>query len=277
MRRRQVKRSYNLSMPTDKKIKREDSGIIKKPVKISWTKLVKRYGIYVFLLLILSYIVFFSDIFKISRVDVQGPNKEITQSLEVETNKYIKSLLTNNNWIFLNSEDLKKQLQKTFTGQESIIVKKQFPNKLEVKTDAQKSAIIWKTGKQSYVISVSGRAIGETNDKKTSGSMPTVVDGSNIPVDIGSKVVARDFIDFVMKLDGYFKTNKIAIEQYSVAETTSELNVKINGGYTIRFNTSDSADSQLRSLTATLDLLKSQNKAPLEYLDLRVTGRAFYK
>ena len=120
MRRRQVKRSYNLSMPTEKKIKREDSGIIKKPVKISWTKLVKRYGIYVFLLLILSYIVFFSDIFKISRVDVQGPNKEITQSLEVETNKYIKSLLTNNNWIFLNSEDLKKQLQKTFTGQESI-------------------------------------------------------------------------------------------------------------------------------------------------------------
>ena len=250
-------------MPTDKKIKREDSGIIKKPVKISWPKLVKRYGIYVFLLLILSYIVFFSDIFKISRVDVQGPNKEITQSLEVETNKYIKSLLTNNNWIFLNSEDLKKQLQKTFTGQESIIVKKKFPNKLEVKTDAQKSAIIWKTGRQSYVISVSGRAI--------------VVDGSNIPVDIGSKVVARDFIDFVMKLDGYFKTNKIAIEQYSVAETTSELNVKINGGYTIRFNTSDSADSQLRSLTATLDLLKSQNKAPLEYLDLRVTGRAFYK
>ncbi len=264
-------------MPTDKKIKREDSGIIKKPVKVSWSKLIRRYGIYVLLLVILSYIVFFSDIFKISRVDVQGPNKEITQSLEVETNKYIKSLLTNNNWIFLNSEDLKKQLQKTFTGQESIIVKKKFPNKLEVKTDAQKSAIIWKTGKQSYVISVSGRAIGEINEKKASGSMPTIVDGSNIPVNVGSKVVARDFVDFVMKLDGYFKANKIAIEQYSVAETTSELNVKINGGYTIRFNTSDSADSQLRSLTATLDLLKSQNKVPLEYLDLRVTGRAFYK
>jgi hypothetical protein len=276
LKRRQVKRSYKFSLPTDRKIKREESGIVKKPVKTNWFKLVKKYAIYLMLILVLVYIVFISSIFKISRVDVQGPNSILSQDLETETNKYIKSLLTGNNWIFLNPSDLKKQLQKTFTGQESIIVNKKFPNKLEVKTDEQKSAIIWKTGSRRYIISINGRTMDEAKDQNSS-ALPTVVDGSNIPVNNGDKVASRDFVDFVVKLDGYFKANKIAIEQYSIAETTSELNVKTAGGYTIKFNTSDPTDSQIRALGAALELLKSQNKKPAEYLDLRVTGRAFYK
>jgi cell division septal protein FtsQ len=84
-------------------------------------------------------------------------------------------------------------------------------------------------------------------------------------------------VDFVLKLNDYFKDNKIEVEQIFVSETTSELNVKLKDGYIIKFNTSDTADSQIKSLAATLALIKSQNKKPSEYIDLRVTGKAFYK
>ena len=276
MKRRQVKRSYKFSLPTDKKVAREESGIVKRPSKIDWFKLIKKYSFYILLVGIIIYVIFFSGVFRVSRVDVQGPNSELSQDLQSETNKYIKALFTGDNWLFINSNDLKKQLQKTFTGQESIIVKKTFPNKLEVKTDEQKSAILWKTGARRYIVSINGRTMSEYKDQNTDG-MPTVVDGSNIPVNIGDKVATRDFVDFILKLDGYLKTNNIKIEQYSIAETTSELNVKTSLGYVIKFNTSDPADTQIRALAAVLDLLKSQNKKPSEYIDLRVTGRAFYK
>ena len=276
MKRRQVKRSYKLSFSADNKVKREDSGIFKKPTKVNWLKLIKKYSFYILLILILIYLIFISDIFKVSRVDVQGPNKELSQDLENESNKYIKSLFTANNWIFINTADLKKQLQKTFTGQESIIVTKSFPNKLQVKTDEQKSAIIWKTGARRYIVSINGRAMGELKDQNTNG-MPTIVDGSNIPVNTGDKVASRDFVDFALKADSYLRANKIEVEQYSIAETTSEMNAKLKGSYTIKFNSTDPADEQIRALAAALELIKSQNKKPSEYLDLRVTGRAFYK
>jgi hypothetical protein len=125
-------------------------------------------------------------------------------------------------------------------------------------------------------VSINGRSLSETKDQNTNG-LPVVIDGSSIPVKVGDRVVSRDFVDFVLKLNDYFKDNKIEVEQIFVTETTSELNVKLKDGYVIKFNTSDPADSQIKSLAATLALIKSQNKKPSEYIDLRVTGKAFYK
>jgi cell division septal protein FtsQ len=125
-------------------------------------------------------------------------------------------------------------------------------------------------------VSINGRSLSETKDQNTNG-LPVVIDGSSIPVKVGDRVVSRDFVDFVLKLNDYFKDNKIEVEQIFVSETTSELNVKLKDGYIIKFNTSDTADSQIKSLAATLALIKSQNKKPSEYIDLRVTGKAFYK
>lgn len=227
-------------------------------------------------MIVAIYIVFFSGIFRVSRVDVQGPNSELSQDLEIESNKYIKALFTGSNWIFIDSGSLKSQLQKTFTGQESITVKKIFPNRIEVKTDEQQSAIIWKTGNQRYVVSINGRSLSEIKDQNTNG-LPVVIDGSSIPIKVGDRVVSRDFVDFVIKLNDYFRDNKIEVEQIYVNETTSELNAKLKDGYVVKFNTSDPADSQTRSLSASLALIKSQNKKPSEYIDLRVTGKAFYR
>jgi len=276
LKKRNVKRSYKFSLSSDSRVKREESGIIKKPAKINWFVLIKRYAFYILLVLVLVYLIFFSGIFKVSRVDVQGPNKELSQDLELESSRYIKSLFTGNNWLFINSADLKSRLEKTFTGQESISVKKTFPNKIEVKTDEQKSAIIWRTGNARYIISINGRSLSELKDQNTTG-LPTVIDASSIPVKIGDRVASRDFVDFTLKLNEFFKDKKIEVEQFYITETTSELNVKLKDGYVIKFNTSDPTDAQIRSLSATLDLLKSQNKKPNEYIDLRVTGKAFYK
>ena len=277
MKRRDVKRSYELSdinqggsitpsIRSRSGAKRSGS-VLKKLLK---------YSPYIIIGTIILYILFFSSLFQISRVDVQGPNATLSQTLDKEVNNYLNSRLLARNWVFLNSSDLKSFLQKTFTGQETITVDKKFPNRLVVSTDEQKPALIWKTGSHSYILSTNGRAITEQN-KQSSSDLPVVYDNTNLPVDVGSKVTGRDFANFVTSIGSFLKDNKIDYEKIYVSDTTSELNVQTKQGYTIKFSTLLKPDSQTRSLKATLDLMAQQNKKASSYIDLRVDGRAFYK
>ncbi len=275
MSKRQVKRSYEFT-PLQQTDAKSGAGVAKHSVQINWWRLIIKVSPYILLLAIAVGVVFFSSIFRIDKVDVQGPNTELSQSLSSEVSKYLNSSLAGKNWLFLDASSLKGRLQKTFTGQEAIVVEKQFPNKLIVKTDEQKAAIIWKTGSKKYIVSINGRVMSEFLGENSS-DLSTLTDGSSLPVDIGNKILSRDFVSFAIKVGDYIKAKSLGPEQIYITETTKELLVKTNAGYEIKFNTEETPDSQLRSLQATLDLLASQKKQATQYIDLRVPGRAFYK
>ncbi len=275
MSKRQVKRSYEFT-PLQQTDAKSGAGVAKHSVQINWWRLIIKVSPYILLLAIAVGVVFFSSIFRIDKVDVQGPNTELSQSLSSEVSKYLNSSLAGKNWLFLDASSLKGRLQKTFTGQEAIVVEKQFPNKLIVKTDEQKAAIIWKTGSKKYIVSINGRVMSEFLGENSS-DLSTLTDGSSLPVDVGNKILSRDFVSFAIKVGDYIKAKSLGPEQIYITETTKELLVKTNAGYEIKFNTEETPDSQLRSLQATLDLLASQKKQATQYIDLRVPGRAFYK
>jgi len=272
---RQVKRSYEFT-PLEQTSVKSGSGIAKRPRQISWWRLTLKLSPYILLIGIIVGVMFFSSIFRIDKVDVQGPNTELSKGLNDEVTKYLKSSLAGKNWLFLDTNSLKGRLQKTFTGQEAIMVEKQFPNKLIVKTDEQKSAIVWKTGSKKYIVSINGRVMSELQGDNNTG-LAVLTDGSSLPVDVGNKILSRDFVNFAIKVGDYVKAKSLGPEQIYITETTKELLVKTTAGYEIKFNTEETPDAQLRSLQATLDLLVSQNKQATQYIDLRVPGRAFYK
>jgi len=272
---RQVKRSYEFT-PLEQTSVKSGSSIAKQPRQIRWWRLILKLSPYILLIGIIVGVVFFSSIFRIDKVYVQGPNTELSKGLNDEVTKYLKSSLAGKNWLFLDTNSLKGRLQKTFTGQEAIMVEKQFPNKLIVKTDEQKSAIVWKTGSKKYIVSINGRVMSELQGENNTG-LAVLTDSSSLPVDVGNKILSRDFVSFAIKVCDYVKAKSLGPEQIYITETTKELLVKTTAGYEIKFNTEETPDAQLRSLQATLDLLASQNKQATQYIDLRVPGRAFYK
>lgn len=277
MKRRDVKRSYGFNnyseQSSSRAVLRSHSGA--KRAGSMWRKAWK-FSPYILLGAVIFYVVFISSLFQVSNPDVQGPNNALSQSLSKEVNNYLNSRLLAKNWLFLNQQDLKGYLQKTFTGQETITVSKKFPNHLSVVTDEQKPGLIWKTGSRTYILSTSGRVISE-QQKADNSALPQVIDSTNLPVEVGSRVAARDFVNFVGKVGEFMKANQIGVEKMYVLDTTSELYVKTQAGYDIKFSTNQNPDSATRSLKATLDLINQQNKKPSSYIDLRVEGRAFYK
>ena len=277
MKRRDVKRSYGFNnyseQSSSRAVLRSHSGA--KRAGSLWRKIWK-FSPYILVGGVIFYVVFISSLFQISKTDVQGPNNTLSQSLSKEVNNYLNSRLLAKNWLFLNQQDLKGYLQKTFTGQETITVSKKFPNHLSVITDEQKPGLVWKTGSRSYILSTSGRVIAE-QQKTDNSALPQVIDSTNLPVEVGSRVAARDFVNFITKVQDFMKSNKLSIEKIYVLDTTSEVYVKTQNGYDIKFSTNQNPDAATRALKATLDLLAQQNKKPASYIDLRVEGRAFYK
>jgi cell division septal protein FtsQ len=277
LRRREVKRSYEFSnyseQSSSRAVTRSHSGA--RRAGSTWRR-VWKLSPYILVSLAIVYIVFFSSLFQVGKFDVQGPNNILSQNLEKEVKNYLNSRLLAKNWLFLNDKDLKSYLQKTFTGQEAISVIKKFPNGLVVSTDEQKPGLLWKTGSRNYILSTSGRVMFEQN-KPDGQPLPQVVDSTNLPVEIGSRVAGRDFVDYVRKVSDFATSNKIVIERIYVLDTTSELYVRTQSGYDIKFSTLQNPDTATRALKATLELLAQQNKKPSSYIDLRVEGRAFYK
>lgn len=238
---------------------------------------IKKALFYSLLISVIIYAIFFSGLFRIDSINVQGPNNKLSDDINREAELYLDSRILGRNWLFLSTKDVKESLNNTFTGQESITVDKVFPNKLLIKTDEARAAVVWKTGPKSYRLSSSGKVVSELGANESISSLPVVTDTNNIPVQIGERVVANDFNVFITKLYEYLRSANMEIEQLTVGSTTAEVAVKLKDGYELRFSTVSSVDSQIKSFQAVQDLLKEQNKKPQQYIDLRIDGKAFYK
>jgi hypothetical protein len=147
---------------------------------------------------------------------------------------------------------------------------------LIIKTDEQKPGLIWKTGARRYVISVNGRVMSEIPHDQSS-DLVVVVDTSNIPVEIGDNVTGRQFVTFTTEIYKALRENNLGPSELYIRETTGELNAKTTQGYDIKFDTTVDSAVQIRALNAVLELLRSSNKKPTEYIDLRINGKAFYR
>lgn len=276
MRRRQVKHSYQYA-PLDLSKNKRVVGNVKTIIfKRNWWRGVWHYGLYAVAGVVAVYLLLFSNIFQINNISVQGPNTTLSQDLQKETEKYLNSRLFGRNWLILNTKDLRSTLQKSFNGQESISVDKVFPSRLIIKTDEQKPGLIWKTGARRYVISVNGRVMSEIPHDQSS-DLVVVVDTSNIPVEIGDNVTGRQFVTFTTEIYKALRENNLGPSELYIRETTGELNAKTTQGYDIKFDTTVDSAVQIRALNAVLELLKSSNKKPTEYIDLRINGKAFYR
>ncbi len=90
-------------------------------------------------------------------------------------------------------------------------------------------------------------------------------------------MVAQEFVDFVNALHEQLPNKNITASQYQISDTTTELIVKTEQGYYIRFDTTRPIEKQMQDLSAVLAQIKKTGKKPGEYIDLRINGKVFYK
>ena len=220
----------------------------------------------------LVYVLFFSPIFKIKEVLISGNQK-------ISSDEIKNSLICNN--IFLTTtKSVKSQLLQKFPEIMDLKISKNiFNKKLEINIQERESiGIFCETSKDMCFYFDKNGIVFEKAPDTSGGLIDLIKDYSQKEFKIGDEVLNKDLIDNILIIKNELfqkiglKVASFDIDSYPV----EELRVVTNESWYILFSLNRDIKSQLLALEVALDE-KIQNRSSLQYVDLRIENRIYYK
>ena len=133
----------------------------------------------------------------------------------------------------------------------------------------------WTIGKSERYVDRDGTVFGRNYYKSPSVE---IVDESGIEAVSGQAVASDRFLGFVGQIVGIARTHGYVVSKVAIPEaTTRQISLAIKGySYRVLVSVDRSAGEQMEDASRAMTWLKSHSVSP-DYLDVRVSGRAFYK
>jgi cell division septal protein FtsQ len=180
--------------------------------------------------------------------------------------------MAQDNLLTLSSAKLSTSLIALDPQLKAVEISRVWPHSIRVVVTAKQPALAWSTGNQSYLLDRDGTVIGNLPNGST---LPTVVDGSNLPVQKGQQVVTATFVTFCNELLTDIPKTGITITGLRVQDTTFDLYAQTNRGYQLIFDTTRPAADEVADLMTVEKTLAG--KTPAHYIDMRIAGKAYYQ
>lgn len=219
----------------------------------------------------LIYAVLFSPLFRVRSISVSGNQRLTEAEISRQTRSVLDRSFLGNNSLFVSPDALEKQLKTDNYQLEMVRVQRSLLGGIRIVVKEQQPTLQWRSGSSVFVLSGNGVAYAQRSN--VDNTLAVIEDSTNLPVKIGQKVVPSSFVEFARNLDKQLASVGLRAASKSVAETTTELYVKSDKGYTIKLDTTRSLGSQMGDLRAVL----AKKISPKDYVDLRIAGRVFYK
>lgn len=226
----------------------------------------------IFILLIgLIYLLFFSKAFLIKETKVRGySSPELIK--DIVESRIRGSHLSKN--ILLFKKDPVIEAIKGDSGVKEVRISKIYPNTILIDVQESKPLILWSSGGEYYEIDDRGYVVGKNKNE----NIPIVYDYLNIKADLGERVASPTFVNYIIILERDFaKITGSEIEKIIIYDLLTDVRVKSKDSWTAYFNSSKDPISQLENLTRILNEVGSAGRKRLEYIDMRLESRIFYK
>ncbi len=249
------------------------------------SKLQKRGVIFLwvlFLSLIFFYTIFLSPIFEIKQIDISGnkvvSNEEIRQSLDRFLFKKFMLFFDYNNLFLATTDKISDAIISDFHRIYEIKTSKQIFEKtisLEI-TERKEAGIFCK--QKCYYIDKSG-VIFEVAPETSGVLILTIEDISSGEVEEGEKVIDKKLINKFFDIQNCLseRLNLKALKFIIDSDTAKDVKVDTNEGWYILFDQAGDFEKQLQALELSLNQTIEQQRTNLEYIDLRIDRRVYYK
>ena len=212
--------------------------------------------------------------FDVHQINVVGVDPSSVSALQQAARASLKQHWFEGNLLTLRPGTLSDDIMTVQYRVKDVSVKRVWPHGLKLVITARQPSINWQTGGVAYLLDIDGSVLGPSGNK----ALPTVIDGANLPVKVGDRVVPTAFIQFVDRLTGEIKPQTgLVVSGISVPATTTELDVITTKNFVVKFDTTSGVEQQLTELNSVLATLSSLKKQPAQYIDLRIPGKAFYR
>lgn len=130
----------------------------------------------------------------------------------------------------------------------------------------------------NYVISSDGIAIDSVQRFPSIKGLPALNDQSGFTFKVGQQVLSASEIDFVEQVLSQSLRAGVPVQSLTLPSKIQELDLRTKDrGYYVKFYLGGNAELQTGQFLAARDKFSREHIEPAEYLDVRVSGRIFYK
>lgn len=229
---------------------------------------------------ILIWLLFFSALFKIIKIEVGGVGEGTVK--EIETAAWSQAgnrLWGRNNLLLFDKSELGQALNEKYYLQ-SLSIKKVLFHTLKISLREKQPAAVWQEDDKFYYIDNQGKVINQVDPLSVNRkSRPLVENLSGLKMDGRQANINQSAVDYILALFNEFKDKKhdFEIEKFILDKDINTVKMAIMDGPKIYFNT----DKTLAEQAAALDLLireklkdSFKNK---EYINLKYGNNIYIK
>lgn len=238
-------------------------------IKLSGTSLL------ILMLVILAYSLIVKPTPKLLVSDTSyRPGSTYQQAVEADL-----SSLKNRNKVTLDEAGIEAHLTKQFPEVSYLSVELPlFSQTAVLRLEIAKPALYLSSDSQSYVISAQGKAIELANNLPQIKNLPLVIDQSGFKPEVGKQALNTAEVNFIITLVNQLKRSQIAIQSIVLPTRAQELDLRVaDRPYFVKFYLGGDALLQTGQYLAAKHNFDQLNSQPEQYLDVRVSGKVFYK
>jgi hypothetical protein len=116
---------------------------------------------------------------------------------------------------------------------------------------------------------------GEQLNGVVVANLPNVIDLQNQPVTEGKQLMSRQFVNFIQQTNSFFVNRfPIPIDHFEIGQSSFEVTLVTKDGWKALLDTTRQPESELQALQQVFEHFHADIH---EYVDLRVSGRAYFK
>ncbi|MFA6454453.1 MAG: cell division protein FtsQ/DivIB [Patescibacteria group bacterium] len=252
-------------------------------IKPGWLKNKSKLAIFAaaIIILILVWLLFFSTLFKIQKIEVNGVRESLTGEIEsIAWDLARDRLAGKNNLLLYNKSDLIKILNEKYYL-DDLTVKRKLFHTLTINLREKQQAAVWREDEQYYYLDGDGNVINQTDPLNINdGSYPLIENLTAVKIDGRQANINKEAIGYILNLFNEFKEKKhnFAIERFIVDKDINTVKMAILSGPKVYFNIKAPVAEQASKLDLIIrEKLKNDFKAAREYIDLRYANNVYLK
>jgi len=224
----------------------------------------------------------FSPYSRIKEIKVEGAQKVSSEEIINLSRQALDGrkhwIIPKDSLVFFNEQEFKDILLKQVPLIKSVDVARNISGLLSIKVQERQKAIIYCDRRQCYNIDDDG-LVFEGAPAVYGGMAIALKDNSGREVKIGDQAVGPELISFIKdaqySLNERVNLNLIYFEASSFP--AAEVDAMTVEDWKILFDSNQSAEDQVAALKLVLDEKIKDQRDELEYVDLRIENRVYYK
>jgi cell division septal protein FtsQ len=228
-------------------------------------------------LVILGWLLFFTDTFAVSAITVVDAKPNTEASIRTISESSMKK-----NILFVPTDQVEQKILHDVPQVRDIHILRKLPGTLKIIVQEKKPALLLVSGGSYYFVDAEGIAYENASlDVLPGVVLPTVKNSDSLAkVTLGTNAVEGSFVDFITEAQK--KLPEIAHAQIAEMRipslATREVHFLLDRNWKILMDTTRSAEGQLDILSRLLeDTIPDEEQQTLEYIDLRIPNRVYYK